>query len=740
MDRDRQRTYEFGPFRLDVSEQRLLHDGEPIPLTPKMFELLRVLVENAGHLVEKEQLLAQVWSNTFVEEGNLNRGISVLRKALGETSAQRYIETVPKRGYRFVADVRSPGNDGSGTTGAPPIPLVSEQPNAEKTSIPRRRPIRRLGIAAGAVLTIGAIVYALLLRSEPTDPVISAGASIHRQFTFTGKELTPTLSPDGRRVAYVSNDPPRRKVMVQELSGGQPVEVFSAPETGWLRWSPDSSELMFGARGAGTDGLYLATLPGGGARRIAGGGPFVACWSPDGSTIALALFVARKVLFLNKVGEVGRTIALQGSKAWMWDMDWSPVSGRLLFVADDEQNRPTIWTIRPDGTQQTKVLSSPTPILAARWAPSGEALYYFGRVNQTVSLYKVFADADGEATARAPVALLSGLETDEGFGISADGKRLTYARAPYFSNLWVVEIGDSERGRQIRRTQLTHGTSVIERPRVSPDGKSILFSMGYESRANLYTMPATGGTPKQLTFLNAFSIGGVWSPDGRSVAFASDEGGKQRVWIVNADGSLPHPLPTSEMSDSFDLAWSPGTRVLYQQTGNRNYYLIDPRTPEQRLLIKDSSVGWLGSPAYSPDGKKIAVSWNRRPIRGVWLVDSEDSSETLIHGASKPSDSYPFPIGWSPDGTSIYGFEGKRAAYRGISVPFEETITEARIVRVFADSRQPEPVLSLPFDEIGSVAMFPDGKRFLCTVYSSRSDIWIVENFDAQAESRRYQP
>jgi hypothetical protein len=103
----------------------------------------------------------------------------------------------------------------------------------------------------------------------------------------------------------------------------------------------------------------------------------------------------------------------------------------------------------------------------------------------------------------------------------------------------------------------------------------------------------------------------------------------------------------------------------------------------------------------------------------------------LIHGPAKP-----FPIGWSLDGTSIYAFDGKRAAYRGLSVSFGETVTEAHIVRLQASGGQPTTILKLPFEEIGGVAMFPDGRRFVCTVYSSRSDVWVVENFDASAESR----
>src|SRR5262245_54430686 len=99
--------YEFGPFRLDVNERLLLRDGESISLTPKAFDLLLALVERHGRLVEKEELFQTVWPDTIVEESNLTYNISLIRKALGDReNGQKFIETVPKRGYRFVAEVR----------------------------------------------------------------------------------------------------------------------------------------------------------------------------------------------------------------------------------------------------------------------------------------------------------------------------------------------------------------------------------------------------------------------------------------------------------------------------------------------------------------------------------------------------------------------------------------------------------------------------------------------------------
>ena len=99
-------AYEFGPFRLDPAERLLLRDGQAVALTPKAFDLLVYLVEHHGHLVEKQSLMTALWPDTVVEEANLAYNVSALRKALGDGREDgRFIETVPTRGYRFVARV-----------------------------------------------------------------------------------------------------------------------------------------------------------------------------------------------------------------------------------------------------------------------------------------------------------------------------------------------------------------------------------------------------------------------------------------------------------------------------------------------------------------------------------------------------------------------------------------------------------------------------------------------------------
>src|SRR6266404_8617372 len=110
------RFYEFGPFQIDKVNHVLMRDGETLPLKPKVFDTLLLLVENRGRVLDKDELLSRLWPDTIVEESNLTQNVYLLRKALGEepeADADEYIETMPKRGYRFVASVLEVGDPGT---------------------------------------------------------------------------------------------------------------------------------------------------------------------------------------------------------------------------------------------------------------------------------------------------------------------------------------------------------------------------------------------------------------------------------------------------------------------------------------------------------------------------------------------------------------------------------------------------------------------------------------------------
>src|SRR6266567_4530220 len=149
-------VYEFGDYQLDLSNKALLRKGTMVPLTPKVFDTLVLLVENSGRLVEKDEFLRRLWPDSFVEETAVAESVSRLRKALGDTEGQRFILTVPKRGYRFVADITKTAP----AEPAPPLPSLSGRPPSW-----RRPSVALLGIA-------------VLLAAGTTDELITQLAKI----------------------------------------------------------------------------------------------------------------------------------------------------------------------------------------------------------------------------------------------------------------------------------------------------------------------------------------------------------------------------------------------------------------------------------------------------------------------------------------------------------------------------------------------------------------------------------
>lgn len=143
-------VYEFGPFRLDAAEHLLMRDGLPVLVTPKAFDTLLVLVENNGHLVDKDALMAQVWPDSFVEEGSLTRNISVLRRLLGGDSADtRYIETTPKRGYRFTASVKQSEGEELVVRRRARVRIVTEEEDDEPAELELDALTKRLSLPEG---------------------------------------------------------------------------------------------------------------------------------------------------------------------------------------------------------------------------------------------------------------------------------------------------------------------------------------------------------------------------------------------------------------------------------------------------------------------------------------------------------------------------------------------------------------------------------------------------------------
>jgi len=414
---------------------------------------------------------------------------------------------------------------------------------------------------------------------------------------------------------------------------------------------------------------------------------------------------------VDKVTGSAKSIHLSGFR-WTLDLDWSPASNLLVILTGLDNGRDAIWTVRPDGSQPRKVVEE-DGLDSPRWSRAGDAIYFIhNSQSHTQEILKVAINRKSGRAEDPASVLVSGLQAGGYFTVSTDGTRLAYSRSQNYSNLWLAQVRSSDNskglGKEPQKIPLTRGTSTFDSPGVSPDGKWIAFV----TRAHIYKMITEGGTPRQLTFSNATEFSPAWSPDGKQIAFGSNEGGAYKVWIVGADGANRRQFAKTQLSADVDnfgaVIWSPGRQILYQRPGNRNFNMIDPATEEEVPLVQNESVGWLFKPKYSPDGKKIAVFWNRRPQVGLWVISPIDNSETLLY------DSYCNPAGWSPNGSSIYAYLGDKM----LSIPVGPT-------------RQgpPQTVFSVP-EDIRDASVSADGKKFVYSAAETKSDVWVAENFD----------
>ena len=251
------RLYEFGSFRLEPAERRLLREGEEVPLPPKAFDLLVVLVSRSGHLVSKEDLLKEVWPGTFVEEASLSYTVSVLRKALQTEADQvRYIDTVQRLGYRFTHDVRTVMADaleGETGTASPESPPLEQKP----TTSSRPAVVERLrywvggelvwrAAVASAVLVLGLAAVVLFRHAREARPPLTEFRFVE---TVPGHIILtdwdhPVISPDGHRVAFTGLSEGRRQLWVRPLES-VPILLPGTDGATMPFWSPDSKSIAF---------------------------------------------------------------------------------------------------------------------------------------------------------------------------------------------------------------------------------------------------------------------------------------------------------------------------------------------------------------------------------------------------------------------------------------------------------------------------------------------------------------
>lgn len=586
---------EQGPFR--IGDHEVIPDRNVVrrgvteqTLEPRLMQVLLVLSSCPGEVVRRQELLDRVWGETIVQEEALTQAISMLRRVLGDDSrSPSLIETVPKRGYRLIAEVTRPD---------------SEAPTGRASAaVTRRRGILGLALAAAAVVVT--LVYLGGRDRTATSPVLLDPDPLT---SLPGDEIQADVSPDGSMVAFSARPDRASEFKLYRKS-------FGAEEVVRL-----------------TDGDGYETLP---------------CWSPDGEQIAFSRRIGteRRVCVVASIGgpvrELGPALLVDGG------LDWSPDGAFIVFSGKNDLDRPMrLFRLEVAGGEVIE-LTDPETLARGdtypRWSPDGKRIA-FVRSDRGISRAIWTLPTGGGA----PEPLTEAFFTCSGLDWHPDGASLVVSAAQRGTfELWRVDAGSG-----VMRPLPLRGHRCLY-PSWSPDGRSLVYTENQLNTdlTVLELEPDTEAKP--LAASTRVETEGRFSPDGQSVAFISDRGGSPELWLLQEGQTAPRQLTHLAGDRLGKPRWSPGgDRIALNvgRDGKLQVVVVDPASGMQRQVTPGGVHFRLGH--WARDGRSLFCSretdddWQitRVEADGAGFVDV-DAPGCMSVGESEGGDLYYYKEG-----------------------------------------------------------------------------------------------
>ena len=623
--------YRFGNFELDVHSGELRRNGARVRLQDQPFLVLRKLLESAGAVVAREDLHAALWpADTFVDfDTSLNTAIKRLREVLGDSAdTPVFIETIPRRGYRFLAPVQVIQDSR--------LSPVQRAANTSPTAFARLRP--RLVVAG---LFVAVVVAGLLVLVRL--PVAVPRVLDSTQITFDEMGKGRLYLHEGK--IYFNEQASDRVTLLEVPSvGGTPVLLASSYPGLFLSGvSADGAKLLV-APATTKDGpfpLKIMDLPSGSLQSVDGIECSDVSWAPGGKIIC----ARDQDVFLSDP-DGSHQHRLVSASGLVFHMRFSPDGARLRFsVGGRMTSQSTIWEAQAGGTGLHQILTEMTDFpdrCCGEWSPDGR--YYFFQTDRdgqsriwalaerhsfwtrspapipltTVppNFYMGTPSEDGkklfvtaaepraelvhyDSSSRQFVPFLSGISAGD-VEASRDGRMLTYVRYPEHT-LWRSKVDGSE------AAQLTGPSLRATLPHWSPDGSRIVFSGARPGRPwNIFLIPAAGGPADQLTSGTVSDLDPTWVPDGSTIAYGQTrlEGGKQIVSIQLLDLASRRSTTLAGTDGICCPRWSPdGRYLLASHADYGDLLLYEFAIRKWTVIAKD--LGPIGYMEWTNDGKSI---------------------------------------------------------------------------------------------------------------------------------------
>ena len=515
-------VFRFGVFELDLRARELRRNGSRVKLQEQPFQVLVLLLEKPGAVVSREEIQKRLWpADTFVDfDHSLNAAIRRLRDALGDSAENpRFVETVARRGYRFLAPVIAPGKNGE------IYPVDSGVP---APVIPSRK---RLAVFLGIVIVaaVGLVLIGVRLGSfvgRGHSPVSIMQVSQLTANPVDDRVYAAVISPDGKYLAFSDET----GFYLRQIDSGEthPLPLPQGLMAESLSWFPDSVHMVVSLSGTGEhSSLWLVSAFAGAARKMNDNGELPAV-SPDGSQVA---FIVGK-----------------------------PLHGQ-------------IWLVRSDGSRPRKLVGGEGDFFGEiAWSPDGSKLAYArGKIRYGYGLSGAIEILDLQGASVTPRAILENLtvpDLDAPLAWTSDG-RLLYALLeppPHQadSNIWLVALDAS--GNQVGPpVRLTKEPGRVFNISATSDGKRIEFTKGVpEPDVYVAKLESSGSIsePRRLTLDDRSDVPYEWTPDSKAVIFISDRTGTPSIYRQAIDQAVPELLVRA--SNPVESRLSPdGSQLLY---------------------------------------------------------------------------------------------------------------------------------------------------------------------------------
>jgi Tol biopolymer transport system component/DNA-binding winged helix-turn-helix (wHTH) protein len=615
----------------------LVRDGQYVPLTPKAFETLLALVERGGHIVEKEELLRLVWPDTFVEDASLAKNVSTLRKALGECETCRYIETIPKRGYRFVAELRVLEETVEIAASDSSAPGFRTEMVPHPAARPKSRRLR-LAMILAAVACLALISWWALGRrfSQPAPALKTVPLT-----SFPGHQNQAAFSPDGNQIAFVWDGSPdgHLHIYVKLIGSETPLQLTqAAADDSKPAWSPDGRYISFLRATRGSRAWYLISALGGPERKLAdvfpyfdlgnGNSPY---FSPDGKYLAIVSKTSpadpARIFLLSVANSEERELTSPpaGSTGDYFPA-FSPDGKHLAFARASSFSATDLFVLPLSGGKPRQLTFDGLTIEGLTWTADSREIVFSSRRGSSVnSLWRV--PVAGGSLERVSTMGEDGISP----AVSWNHNRLAYTRTLDDMNIWSAALDAT--GHVVSRSPLITSIFRDSDPDFSPDGKRIVFISGRAGGLGVWVCNSDGTNPRVLFDGGPYVTGSArWSPDGRWIVFDTRSGdperaGRPSINIVSAEGGPVRRL-TAGRAEGVAPSWSHDGRWIYfasTQSGTLEIWKM-PAAGGAPVQITRKG-GFEGF--ETPDGRYLYYL-KGRATPGIWRVPVEGGEEVLV--------------------------------------------------------------------------------------------------------------